>query len=263
MVRILTTLLAIFFSLQVYAQREQVSLWIPPFKYDTTKANFEKFATKYQDEVKKAFLSKKLFLLVERERREELEAELETQKSESFMDGKYVEQGKSIGAEYILFGDLDSEGFVNLVFVDCATGNKTQSERCDLSGNIKWGDSNVATKASWKKINKTVDIMVDAWLSEYKFSVVRALETKGEEAKLLLIAVGSSKNIQKKDNLEIFHIEKEIKEEEEFERYVEVGKLKITKVENSNFSQAKVEAGQKEIFELLHKKTKLYCRKIK
>ena len=64
-----------------------------------------------QDAVSDAFLNAKRFTLVEREKMALIKREKKTQQSEEFIDGSTVEQSKSMGASYIVTGNIQEASF--------------------------------------------------------------------------------------------------------------------------------------------------------
>src|SRR5579871_4511064 len=62
--------------------------------------------TSIEDAISDAFLAAKRFTLVEREKMNQIKGEKELQKNEDFVDGSVVEQSKSLGAQYIVTGNI-------------------------------------------------------------------------------------------------------------------------------------------------------------
>lgn len=239
---------------------EKTSLWILDFEHDST-AKFDEYTRQYRGHVLKAFLRQGQFALVEREHHRQVEAERELQKSESFIDGKIVEQGRGVGAEYLLTGFLETRSGVLTLKITGVTDQKVvASQTCDLRANLIYGENNVATGPSWKKVNRAVQEMLNRWLSQNKLTLVRVLETKKEKAQKILVAGGSAKGVQKEAFLEIFYIDNEVVDGESLERFVPVGKARVEQVENANFSNARVQEGGEAIAQLLEAGKKLYCR---
>lgn len=245
-------------GLAANAQINKISLLIPPFQYDSTNSTQAHVVSDFHGYVMKALLREGQFSVVERDENAVIAAERELQKSEAFMDGKFVEQGKAVGASFIVSGVLDNVGLLTLTVTDVATGSKIEAEICDLSSNFS--DRIVVTKPALKKINKSVQELVNRWLLKDKFTLVRILEEKGDKARKVLVAGGSAKGIKEGSVLEVFYIEKETVDEEVLERFVQVGELKVEFVENANFSQAKVRDGETEVKKYLTEGKKLYCR---
>jgi len=64
------------------------------------------YKTAVEDAVSEAFLNTKRFSLVEREKMDQLKSEKTLQKDEDFIDGQVIEQSKSLGAQYIVLGNI-------------------------------------------------------------------------------------------------------------------------------------------------------------
>ncbi len=72
----------------------------------TGPSNLKSYITILQDKVSACFTSKNRFTIVDRTKFEQISRERELQKSEEFIDGFIVEQGKSTGAKFIVSGSL-------------------------------------------------------------------------------------------------------------------------------------------------------------
>ena len=260
-IRSVVASLFLVFVFHLSAQtNDKTSLWILPFEHDST-SKFTEYTVRVRSYVVKALLNQGQFSVVERELHRAVEAEREIQKSESFIEGKVVEQGRAVGAEYLLTGFLEVRtGVLTLKITSTADQKVVESQTCDLRPNLIYGENNVATGPSWKKVNRSVQDMLNRWLSQNKFTLVRVLETKKDRAQKVLIAGGSGKGVHKDASLEIFYIESETVDGEALERFVPVGRAKVEQVENANFSNAKVQEGGDDIVNLLAGGKKLYCR---
>lgn len=238
----------------------KTSIWILAFEHDST-SRFTEYTERFRSHVVKAFLNQGQFAVVEREQNKLVEAERELQKSESFIDGKIVEQSRAIGAEYLLSGFLETgSGLLTLKITSVADQQVVESQTCELRANLIYGENNVATSSSWKKINEAVQTMLNRWLAQGKLTLVRVLETKKDKAQKILVAGGSAKGIHQDAALEIFYVETEQIDGQALERFVPVGKARVEQVENANFSNAKVQDGGEVIPQLLAAGKKLYCR---
>lgn len=251
----------LFLATAVTAQtNEKTSIWILAFEHDST-GKFDVYTERFRSHVVKAFLKQGQFAVVEREQNKTVEAERELQKSESFIDGKTVEQGRAVGAEYLLTGFLETRtGILTLKITSVADQKVVESQTCELRANLIYGENNVATSPSWKKVNEAVQTMLNRWLAQSKLTLVRVLETKKDKAQKILVAGGSAKGVHKDDTLEVFYIESEVVDGETLERFVPIGKARVEQVENANFSNAKVQDGGEAIVQVLTAGKKLYCR---
>lgn len=243
------------------AQINKISVWVAPFTHDTSGQQFTKYAELCHASVSKFLLTYGRFAVVERGTTRELEAERRLQKSESFIDGKVVEQGRAIGAEYILNGHVSVRtGKLFLTITSLADNTTVEAGECDIKNNILYGEGNLVGMSTSRKVARLLPPMLERWLAKEKFTLVRSLEDDDDETKKVLVAAGTAKGIKKGAKLEVFYTVKETVDDEELERFVSVGELKVDTVENANFSTAKVRDGEKEIKKLLTSGQKLYCR---
>ncbi len=232
-------------SIPLFGQSEKTSLWIESIRHDGN-AGLAQMLTKCEAQIMKAFVGHGAFSVVDRNFTSLIEQEKELQKAESFIDGKIVAQGKSVGAEYIIAGTYSSKTrMMELVAVSVANENVVarQEQKVDFTAPAKY---------YYKQIQKIAYKMANELAGSDRAKVVRSLEDKGGQSKLLLIAGGSAKGFQKGLLLDIFSLETIDVEGTTLERYINIGSAKIERVENANFCNAKVKDGGKEIYRLLN-----------
>jgi len=240
----------LFAAQSLLAQNSKTSIWVAPLESD--KPSSMTFSKEARSEIVESFVKFGSFSVVDREATQLVQQELELQKSEAFMDGKVVEQGKAVGAEFIAKGYYHSkeEKFV-LKIVDVSTGNTIETDEYKMD----------FFAANYRKhLRKMVYRIANRWLSGAKITVMRSLEDKGESTQRVLLAGGSGKGLKVGTMLEVFIIELEEIDGESLERFAAVGKMKVDRVENANFANAKVRSGEKEIFRHFAANKKLYCR---
>lgn len=257
------TLLLVFSALlsPVFSQNlAKKSIWVAPFQTDYDTIAKLKLA-EIRGQVIIFLLKNGSISVVERDANSVVERERNLQKSEAFIDGKYVEQGKAVGADYILQSTLQkSDGQLVMKIMDVATGEALASETSNIGANLKWGENNLATSPSWRKIRNATNSLLNKFLAKDKVSVVRILEEKGDEAKLILVAGGTAKGLKEKSKLDIFLVSVEMVDEEKLERFDLIGEGKVDEVENANFSKVKIKDGEKEVKKAILEGKKLYCR---
>lgn len=250
-------LILVFFSAYsffLFAQDSKISLLIDDF---SVKGNLEnkQLLPVSQTEVANAFIEHGGFSIVDRKYAKKIDQELERQKSENFIDGKTVEQGRAIGAEYIVSGRLDIEKWtLELSLVNVASQEVIEKKegKVDIYGNASYYK---------KQVKRLVGQLAAKLIESENVPVVRVLESKKETAQLLLIAGGSKKGFKEGQSVELYQIEMEKVEGEDFERFVPIGEAKIEKVENANFSQAKVKKGGDLVSKSITANKPVYCRK--
>ena len=261
----LLLIIAFFCSIQpqqVAAQISKYTIWVAPFVHDTSGKKFDQYMLDCRGATLRFLLASGRFSVVDRDASKELETERKLQKSESFIDGKVVEQGRATGAEYILTGKMSAKtGILALAITSVADNSKVEGGDCNLKESFFFGETSTLTAAQTnKKVNKTMSEMLSRWLAKDRYSVVKELEGDEDSVDKMLIAAGSTRGIKKGVMLEIFYTAMEEVEGTEIERDVIIGEMKVDLVENANFSVAKVKDGKKEIKTALKDHKKLYCR---
>ena len=206
------------------------------------------------DEIVRFYSNDKRFTVIDRANFNLIENEQELQKSEEFIDGYVVQQGKQEGADYILYSSYDKkEKAIRLRVYDVAS----KSVKCEASEgvNTTLGFINNARKNIIKLLYK-----VNSDCFELTFPVVRSLDKKqGKKVKTLLIAAGRNHNTKEGSVFEIFKTVEEKVGDEIYQRREMIGTGKITEVEDNNFSILKVTNGGAEIASALNDSEELYC----
>ncbi len=193
------------------------------------------------------------FLMVERKNLNLILNEKELQKSEDFLDGYVVEQGKSIGADYLVSGMmLFGKKKISLSIFSV-------KDRVTVASAVVSAKSNILTGGKLKsEVVEAVQEM-KAKVFPRLIQVVRPLKA-GKTVKKLLIAAGLNSNLKEKQSLSIYYFKEEEFNGEKLTREVTIGKGKIVEVEGENFSILSVKKGGSEIKELMDKGETLYCR---
>ena len=238
------------------------SIAVLAFECDSSTAGIGAALAQLRNEALQTVLRHGHFAVVERAQTASLEAERELQKSESFLDGKTVEQSRAIGADFLLSGFFETKTAVlSLKITDVAQKAVVASSTCALGDDLKTnGNTLAAGPTATRKLKQAVAEMLSLWAAQKRFAVVRILEEKGDKARLVLLAGGSAKGVKKGMDLEVFIIKTEEVDGEPLDRFVAVGKASVAVVENANFSQAKISDGGKELRQLLASGKKIYCR---
>lgn len=199
------------------------------------------------------FANNKKFTVIDRQNLTLINAEKELQKSEEFIDGYIVDQGKSEGADYVLKGlYLENEKNLNLKIYDVATGAVLCGRDETLETNI-FGIKNFESRIH----NMLHDMLYDCF--DIKYSVVRTIEVKKDEAKTILVAIGKKHRAKIEDRLEIYTLVTEDIDGEQVQRKVLLGEGELIEIQDENFSVLKVKRGNKEILKSLTENKKLFC----
>lgn len=229
--------------------------------HDSTGKKFDRYMVECRNAAQRFLISSGRFTVVEREASAELESERKLQKSESFIDGKVVEQGKAIGAEYILTGTMNTRtGQLTMVVNSVADNSKVEGGVCDLKESFFYTDAGFSMPQLVKKINTTMLEITGRWLAKDRYTVVKELDGDDDSVSKLLIAAGSTRGIRAGYFLEVFYTTLENVDGSDYERDVVLGEIKIELVENANFSVGKVKEGKKDLKKALLEHKKLYCR---
>lgn len=180
--------------------------------------------------------------------------ERERQKSEDFIDGYTVQQGKSEGVDFLMkprYNDIDRT--VSVRVIDVAT----EEVYCEVQTKL------IRKKVSKKYTGYYIDRLLDG-LNENCFNidyqVIKITESKKEKAKEILVAAGSSRLIEEGKVLELFEREKIEVNGNELFRPTVIGACEVIRVEGADFSIAQITDGHAEIFKRLNEGAQLYCR---
>lgn len=267
---LISATLSLFAATLSFGQ-EKTSVGILPFTYVQGAANFQD-VNSIQETVTNAFVKTKRFSIVDRSKMDALKKEKELQKSDDFIDGSVVEQGKNVGATFLVSGHIisaqaeqmrsdDGKGHVSISYkaklaislkvIDVSTGQVITSETIEpksgstLGGLFGLGSSSAsdAINKSIKKIEDKIDEFVSRNFPIY-FSIaeIQEKDSKGS-ATTILLAGGSSFGLKKGDKLKVVEITEMEVNGKKMTRKKEIGEIKITKVEDENFSICSVSSG--------------------
>jgi len=212
-----------------------------------------------QDAVSDAFLNAKRFTLVEREKMALIKGEKKTQQSEEFIDGSTVEQSKSMGASYIVTGNVTEASFdeqnnsvgyglsipsrkakisFNLKVIDVSTGEIMASEKfsAEARGKNGYDDALNIIKPNIEKFIK----------DNFKITAsIASIEEKNasNEAVKVLISGGTAIGLKPNTTLKVFELTSLMVDGKKIPRKKEIGQIVVEKVEDENFSICNVTVG--------------------
>lgn len=247
--------------------QDKTSIGILPFTYVNGASN-QQTTNSIQETVTNGFVKTKRFNIVDRTKMDALRSEKNLQKSEDFIDGNVVQQGVSLGANYLVSGHVVSANAeqmraddgtityktklsINLKVIDVATGQVVSSETIEpKSGNSLLGAFGLGAstpEASIAKAIKDIEEKVDDFVSRnfpisFFIAEIQEKDNKGAAIKLM-IAGGSDFGLSKGDKLKVVEISVMEVGGKKLTRKKEIGELKITKVEDENFSTCSVNSG--------------------
>lgn len=273
-----------------FSQQKQ-SIAVLPFTYSNcTNAD----AHAISENVVNSLVKTKRFNIVDRTKMDEINKEKNLQKTEAFMDGAaLVEQGKSLGAQFLVSGTVSSvvknsqwktrtktdgttesyqthECSISFTcqILDVATGQIINSEAFTTNANGFLGVSfaNNIEEAFGKSLS-SLSSAIDAWVGKNFPLVINLIEVtekdkKGGAAKIL-ISAGSELGMAKNEKLKVVEISFIEVNGEKKERRKEVGEAKVSSVDDANFSTCSVTSGGAEISQRIDAGAKLMLVTIK
>ena len=276
MKKIITLSVLLFLALiKINAQDEKKVIGIAPFTgaYDTPILN------SIEEVVSSSFGKTKRFNLVGRSQMNAIKNEKELQKTEDFIDSKYIAQTKSLGAQLLISGNVtsvnatqethtDSQGrtsysynstiTLDLKVLDVETGqviasdvvsSKADKGLLDLKswGNALTGSTPSSGQEAYSVALKRLEKEIDNFVSKnfpFSFLIAEIQEQGGDgSAKTILISGGSAFGLKKGDKLSVAELVEMEVGGKKIIRKKEIGELKITKVEDENFSICEVKSG--------------------
>lgn len=246
--------------------------------YNNSDVTTDDGVTAIEDAVTDAFMKTKRFVIVDREKMNQIHSEKELQKGEDFIDGSVIEQSKSLGAQYIVTGNVSkassktnqtsapyagtittvkSEVAFNIKVIDISTGAIMASNSFSAKGR---------GKNAFENALDDVKPQIEQFIKDnFKVTMsVVSVDKKDEngQALKLLIAGGSSIGLQKETELKIYEATELTVDGKKMTRKVTVGRARITRVDDENFSVALITEGNDKITEKLANGSKLKCELI-
>jgi hypothetical protein len=268
--RVLFLCLLFFANYNLFSQDfEKPVLGVAEF----TKEVDSKFAGSVEEKVVQVVTNTRRFVVVDRTSYDKVQMELEFQKSEAFLDSKNtVKQDALLAAEFMIIGHItkmnvyamkNSDGSINgykastaftLKVNNVESGMTTEAEsfQTDVSPLMLSPESavNEALKSVVPKLNT---YFIKTFPLTTKISKV--LLTKKEAASVVLVAGGSSFGFKTGDKLIVEKLE--LIDGKPYPS--QIGKIKIAKIAGTDFSEATVIEGGKEILERFIAADNLIC----
>ncbi len=277
----LITVLFLFTAKILFAQNDKLTIGIMPFNYDNGSSTYQ-HANSIQEAVTEGFVKTKRFNIVDRSKMDALKKEKELQKTEDFMDGSVVKQGANIGANFLISGNVleakaeaiigtkgETIGYkakliISLKVIDVSTGQVVSSETIEPKANtgLFGGFTAPSTpEGAISKAIKEISSKIDEFVAK-NFPVTFAIaeiqqKDKNGGASKVLISGGAAFGLKKGQKLKVVEISEMNVNGKKMVRKKEIGELKITKVEDDNFSTCEVSAGGADITKELDAKAKI------
>lgn len=268
-----------------FFSQEKIGVGIIPFTYDNSNANYEDVNSIFSM-VTNAFVKTKRFNIVDRSKMDLLKKEKELQKTEDFIKSDVIQQGVSLGASYLISGHVisaksdqmraeDGNGKAIITYksklsivlkvIDVATAQIITSETIEpKSGSLLMGALGMGASSAQESMSKSIDGIgdkVDEFVSKnfpISFSIAEIQEKNGKgEATKLLIAGGSDFGLKKGDKMKVVEVIEMQVNGKKVQRKKEIGEIKISKVEDENFSICNINDGAMDITNKFESKVKL------
>jgi hypothetical protein len=231
--------------------------------------------TAIQDAVADAFLKTKRFSLVEREKMDQLKSEKNLQKDEDFIDGQVIEQSKSLGAQYVVLGNV-SKANVETKDTYLPVVGKTTSTVAEIAFSIRIVDVATGEIIASSSFNKTAKgkNSYETALTEIKPEIeifikdnfkiiasIASIEEKGSngEATKVLISGGSATGVLEKNSFKVYEVSEMLVDGKKLTRKKTIGKVIVAKVEDENFSVCTVLEGGADIAKKVEGGAKIKC----
>jgi TolB-like protein len=269
------------FTTNLFAQSKTI-VGIMPFTAANENGHYQKssknnFVIAIQDAVSDAFLETKRFTLVEREKMELIRKEKLQQQTEEFIDGSVVEQTKSLGASYIVTGNIleagikERESEASMITGMAGLGGITARKGIvnfnikviDIeTGEILASEKFVASENGKKGFDKSLDIVkpqIKEFIQKNFKTVVSIVSIEDKTNSKILIAGGTSLGLNIGTNLKIYEEAIYNIDGKRIIRKKELGKGIIEKIEDDSFAIAKITVNNSEIISKLESGTKIKC----
>ena len=261
------------------AAQGKTTIGIMPFN-NSTSARYSYYTkskeiTAIQDAVTEVFLATKRFSLVEREKMEQVRGEKQLQQNEDFIDGQVIEQSKSLGAQYIVTGNV-SKAQEETSQVRAPIAGSITSRTADVAFSIKVIDVTtgeiVATnsfvssgrgKNSFEDAVDKVKPDIEQFIRD-NFKVTGSIASVEEknaagDAVKVLLACGSSIGMKPGCAFKVYEAKELTVNGKKLTRKVALGRIVVNKVEDENFSVCDVTEGGAAIAQKLSANAKVKC----
>ncbi|MDG1037028.1 MAG: CsgG/HfaB family protein [Crocinitomicaceae bacterium] len=275
---ILTSIAIAAISFLSAAQKQSVG--ILPFNYYKASASAGVTAS-IQENVSNAFVKTKRFNIVDRSKMDALRGEKDLQATEDFIDGTVVAQSKNLGAAFLVSG-LVTQGkaermtstnengtttvtykaklAIQLKVIDVETGEIVSSETLEpKSGSAFGGMMGIGAGTPEKAISKAlkdIEKDIDEFISKNFPLAASIVECDG---KTLLMSVGSSNGVEKKDAFKVVEISSIEVDGKKLTRKKIIGEISVKSVDDENFSTCTIKKGGGQIVAKMESGAKLKC----
>ena len=201
----------------------------------------------------KYFVGIENFSVVDRKNYDIIQEEKNKQKSEDFIDGYIVEQGKNQGADFVIYPLYkEQEKEVQMKMLDVKLEKIVYLDTWKIDIGLLTGNGKIESQLKVKMS----DFVFHSF--GYGIPVVKILEEKSGKAELVLIKGGQKNLLNNEDKLDICIYEETKVENAIIYKKKNIGKGELKNVNAGDFSEVEIDSGKKEIFEYLNKGKKVY-----
>ncbi|WP_161555218.1 CsgG/HfaB family protein [Dokdonia sinensis] len=275
-------LLLSFVIFSQIALSQKTSIALLPFE---SQSSLSPQANAIYDQVKEAFVATNRFDIVDRSNYSKINSEKELQKTEAFMNSDVIAQDNSKGAQQLVAGKLISYSnrlmqteksayykcnvSFSLDVLDVETGqvihSKTITPKDSFMGSVLKSSmgGNSSPEAAFGNTLVRMQKYIDEFIQDYfpvETQIIDIQEVKKDEAKNVLVNVGTQTGTKKKDEFIVYEITFLEVGGKKTKREVEIGKFRIDVVEGAEISSAKVTKGGEAILEKFKSNAKLICK---
>lgn len=262
-------------SMNLFGQSKTI-VGIMPFTANGNEYKNNNYVIAIQDAVSDAFLETKRFTLVEREKMQLLKNEKNQQQTEDYIDGSVVEQTKSMGASYVVTGNIMDAGLKEKLsgaseWLGTAIAERKGVANFNLkvinveTGEIIASEKFSATEKGKDGFDKALDIIkpkIKEFIKNNFKTTINVASVEDKTNSKILIAGGSSLGLAIGINLKIYEEAVYNIDGKKTVRKKELGKGIVEKVEDESFSICKITVNAPEIISKIENGTKIKCEVI-
>jgi hypothetical protein len=221
---------------------------------------FEDIAGEIEDFVAQQLTKNNALRVVERTDFSGIVDEQERQKSEGFIDGEVVDQGKLVGAQLVVRFEYDEDNeSLRLQVVGIASGEIL----CSENYSTEVGADDKLPETIWEVMKTNLHGCFQQYNAPAA-APLQVIEILGAEAggTRLLVYSEDTKSTQSGTRLSIYTVTKKKVGDKEVDYPKQVGVFLVEEVENKNFLNGKVLEGSEAIRSLLIEESQLYAKPI-
>jgi hypothetical protein len=240
--------LGLFFSLSLFGQHR-----IAIFNVQTTAGSIAGLG-QVSSQIVAHYASDDRFIVIDKANIQLIKDEQDRQKSEEFIDGYIVNQGKQEGFEYCYYPIYDKkEKLLSVKVYDIEKGTVISNQEVELGHTILGTPKNLQSA-----INKVIE-KVNADCFELRYEILRCTDKKMKsKAKNLLFAIGYNQRAKENDTYEIYKLVVESVGGKEYERKEVIAMGEINEIQDANFSILKVTKNGEAVMNALNANEQLY-----